>query len=124
MRAIRRDHPQPFDLPARDPIHDLIVRERVSLRDARRVDAENAGDFFAMLRVEKIVTAEQIRRVGKKPRAHRVALSGDRVRAGPGASDVPRHQREIDDRLRRARGLVALIHAHRPPKRHALPAID
>src|SRR5262245_97823 len=77
-----------------------------------------------MLRVLETPSAEQRSRIRKKTRTHRIALAGDRVRAGSGPADVAGEQREIDERLRDARGLVALVHAHRPPERNGAAARD
>src|SRR5216117_621492 len=51
-----------------------------------------------------------------------IALSGDAVGAGARPSDVSRHQRQVDDRLGGASGLMALVDAHRPPITHPLAA--
>ena len=83
----------------------------------RRVDPETLGDFRAMLARLEIVAAKQIRRVAEQPRTHRVALAGDRVGTGARPADVAGHQRQVDDRLRRADPFVALVDAHRPPER-------
>ena len=66
MRRVRRDDPETFDLSALDAFDDLVVRQRVSLRDARGVDAENACDFFPMFRVCEIMAAEQKREFFEK----------------------------------------------------------
>ena len=58
--------------------------------------------LLAMLGIGEVVPAEQVGRVAEQPRAHRVALAGDRVRAGAGPADVAGHQRQVDDRLRGA----------------------
>ena len=92
------------------------------MRDS--VDAQDAGDLRAMLGVREVVAAEQVRRVAEQPRAHRVALAGDRVRAGARPADVAGHQRQVDDRLRGADALVALVDAHRPPERDALAVVN
>src|SRR4029077_10628552 len=88
------------------------------------VDAENPRDLCPIFCIQKIMAAKHICRIRKKPGAHRVTLAGDRVGSRPGPPDIAGHQREIDDRLRRARGLVALIHTHCPPERDTPPPMD
>jgi hypothetical protein len=70
------------------------------------------------------MAGEHVGRIRVKPGAHRVTLAGNRVGARPDPPDIAGHQREIDDRLSRARRLVALIHTHRPPERNTVPAMD
>ena len=116
---------RPLILPAQDAFDDLVVGPAVLGRECaprrcpacRRPCARCVG-------VGEVVAAEQVGRVAEQPRAHRVALAGDRVGAGAGAADVAGHQREVDDRLRGAHALVALVDAHRPPERHALAVVD
>ena len=124
MGGVGGDDPQPLDLPIRDALHDLIVGEAVLRGHAGLVEVENSRHLAAMLRVQEVMSAEQIRRVAEQPRAHRVALAGDGVRAGAGPPDVAGHQREIDDGLRGARSFVALVHAHRPPEGDALALVN
>src|ERR1041384_6419140 len=88
VRRVGGDDPQAADRAARDALDDLIVGEAGARRDPRGVDAEDAGDLGAVLGAREVVAAEQVRRVGEKPRAHRVALPGDRVGAGALPADV------------------------------------
>ena len=124
MRGVRRDHPEAADFAAQDPLEDLIVGEARLARNAFHRNPENLRHFVAMLGVLEIAPAEQVRRVAEQPRAHRVALSRDRVRARARAADVSREQGEIDQRLSDANAFVALVDAHGPPDAHALSVAD
>ena len=115
---------RPLILPLADALDDLVVGPAGFRRDAVLGDAEDAGDLGAVVGVGEVVAAEQVGGVGEEPRPHRVALAGDRVRPGPGPADVAGQQREVDDRLRGADPLVALVHPHRPPERDPLLLVD
>ena len=93
MSRVRADDPQPLDLSAEDAFDDLVIGQTILGGDDGRVDAQDAGDLFAMPGIFKVVSAEQIRRVAEQPRAHRVALASDAVGSGAGATDVAGHQR-------------------------------
>jgi hypothetical protein len=121
---IRRDDPERFDLSIADAVNDLVVRPGILRRDDVERDVQQPGNLRAMLGFHEIAAPDQTRHVRVEPRAHRVALAGDAVRARAGFADVAGHQGEIDDRLRGTRALVALIHAHRPPERNRLAAMD
>ncbi len=116
---------RPLILPGEDAFDDLVVGPTVLGRGCgrrrcpgcRRPSARCVG-------VREVVAAEQVRRVAEQPRAHRVALAGDRVGPGARPADVAGHQGQVDDRLRRAHALVALVDAHRPPERDALALVD
>ena len=77
-----------------------------------------------MLGVGKVATAQQVRGVAEQPRAHRIALAGDRVGAGSRPADIAGEQCEIDDALGDARAFVTLVDSHRPPERDALRFAD
>jgi hypothetical protein len=124
VRRVRRNYPEAFDLVIRDPFDDLVVSQTILIGNSVYVDAENPRDLCPIFCIQKIMAAKHICRIRKKPGAHRVTLAGDRVGARPGPPDIAGHQREIDDRLRRARGLVALIHTHCPPERDTPPPMD
>src|SRR5438045_5186795 len=74
-----------------------------------------------MIRVKEIMSAQKVRGVAEKARAHRVALAGDRVCACSGATDLAGHEGQIDEGLGGAGGFMALVDSHRPPKRHPPP---
>ena len=124
MCRVRRDDPETLDPAISDALHDLVVSQRIPGGNFFRRDVEQARNVRAMSGVEKVASAEQARRVGEQPRAHRIALAGDAVRARAGAAEVSGHQGEIDDGLRGARGFVALIDAHGPPETHGLARAD
>ena len=92
---------RPLILPAQDALDDLVVGPAVLASGCaprrcpgrRRPSSRCSG-------VGEVVAAEQVGRVAEQPRAHRVALAGDRVRAGARPADVAGQQREVDDRLR------------------------
>ena len=60
--------------------------------------------------------------LAEQPRAHRVALSGDRVRARARPPHVAGDQGQVDQALGSPRPFVALVDAHRPPERYRLPS--
>ena len=122
--GVRADHPQTFDLPSQDAFDDFGIRKTVLVGNSIRVDSQDVGDRVTMRGVLKVTSAEQIGRVAKQSRAHRVALAGDRIGTRAGPTDVARDQGQINDRLCGANSLVALIDSHRPPKRHTLPCVD
>src|ERR1700734_4202049 len=70
------------------------------------------------------MAGEHVCRIRVKPGAHCVTLACNRISARPDPPDITGHQREIDDRLSRARCRVTLVHTHRPPERNTVPAMD
>ena len=124
VSRVRADDPQPFDFASQNSLEDFVVSPARFARDEVLINAEDACDFLSVLIVSEIVAAQQICRVAEKPRAHRVALPGDRVRTGPWPPNVAGHQREIDDRLSCPDSLVALVDSHRPPERNAFALVN
>lgn len=94
----------------------MVIRVAGAIGDERGVEAEGRGDVGAVGAVGGVVAAEEGRGVAKEARTHGVALAGDGIGAGAGAADVAGQQREVDDGLCGARGLVALVDAHGPPE--------
>ena len=74
--------------------------------------------------VGEVAASEQVRRVREEPRAHRVALAGDRVGPGPRPADVAGHQGQVDRGLSSLDALMALVYPHRPPERDPLAPRD
>ena len=124
MSGVRGDDPQAANFAAQNAFQNAMVRPACFVRDRCLVDVEHVGHFAAIDRIREVVPAEQIRRVAEQPRAHRVALAGDRVGAGAGPADVAGHQRQVDDRLGGAHGLMALVDAHRPPERNSFALVN
>ena len=106
------------------PVDDAVVRPARASRDALLGNVEQRGDLGAVGGVGEVAPAQQVRRVREEPRAHRVALAGDRVGPGPRPADVAGHERQVDGGLRRLDPLVALVHPHRPPERDPLAPLD
>src|SRR5690606_15354005 len=119
MGRVGGDHPQPFDLAAQNAFDNLVIRPTIAVGDAFDGKVKLLGDLLAMLGILKIMPAEQTGRVAKEPRAHRVALAGDRVGSRPRPADVAGHQSEIDETLCGPHALITLVDAHRPPERNA-----
>src|SRR6185369_4625490 len=101
MRWVRADDPQPLDAPLANAIDDLVVSQGVGGGNPFDGKAEDLRNLRAVIDVEKISSAEQSCRIGKEPRAHRVALAGNAVGAGARPPDVAGHQGEVDDGLGR-----------------------
>src|SRR3954468_10898981 len=70
------------------------------------------------------MSPEQIRRIGKQPRPHGIALACDRIGASARTANVAGHECKIDDCLRCSSCFVALVHSHRPPKRNSLSGMN
>ena len=114
---------RPADPAGQDPLDDLVVGQAVLGGDpSRRGCRACRRPCRGASALREVVAAEQAGGVAEEPRAHGVALAGDRVGAGAGPPDVAGHQRQVDDRLRQAHRLVALVDAHGPPERDALAA--
>ena len=124
MGRVGGDDPEAADLPRADALDDAVVRPARASGDAILGDVEQRGDLGAMGGVGEVVPAEQVRRVREEPRAHRVALAGDRVGPGPRPADVAGHQGQVDRGLSGLDALMALVYPHRPPERDPLAPRD
>src|SRR5713226_3650686 len=116
MGTVRGDHPKPLDLAVTNAVHNLVVGSAWFRRNPFLRHTERGADFCSVSGVCEIMSANKAGDVGIKPRAHRIALTRDRICASARAADIAGHQREVDDGLRRARGLMALVDAHGPPE--------
>src|ERR1043165_5109352 len=116
MRRIARNDPERLYFSRANAIDDFVVGYRVLRGNTLNGNIQHARYVRAVLGLQEITSANRARDVGVEARAHRIALAGDAICAGSGPPDVTGHQCEVDDGLRSARGFVALIHAHRPPK--------
>ena len=124
MHRVGGDDPERLDLARLDAVENLVVGQAVPRGNVFHGHTQQPGNFLAMLGLGEIVAADQVGRVAEEARAHRIALAGDGIRSRAGPPNVPGHQRQIDDGLRRAGGLVPLIHPHRPPERNAFALMD
>src|SRR6185369_4654449 len=95
-----------------------------AVRNSAFVDPQEAGHFGTMLGNFEIASAEKVRGIAEEPRAHRVALTGDRIGPGPRPADVAGHERQIDQALRGPHAFVTLVDTHRPPDGDAFPLAD
>ena len=124
VRTVGGDYPKPFDLTVANAVDDLVVSPARLRRNAIHRHPKRCTDTGAMLGIGEVMSTDEARHVGVESRAHGVALTGDAVRTGAGPADVAGDQGEVDDGLGRAGRFVTLINAHRPPERHAFPAMD
>ena len=124
VSGIRAEDPQTLDLSFVDALHDHVVRDRGLLRDVIDIDPGELGDPCSLIFICEITAAEQAGGIAEKTGCHRVALTGNGVSTGAGLSDVPGHQGKVDDGLRRAHCLIALVDAHGPPERNSLSIVD
>ncbi len=124
VRRIGADHPKAADLAGLDPLDDLVVCPARPAGDPVFRDLEHAGDLGAMVGVGEVVSAEEVGGVREQPRAHRVALAGNRVGSGAGSAHIAGHQCQVDDCLGGFHPLMALVDAHRPPEGDAGSFVD
>ena len=124
VSGIRAEDPQALDLSCVDSLHDHIVGNRGLLRDMINVDAGQLSDPCSLIFIREITASEQAGGITEETGGHGVALSGNGVAAGTGLSDIPGHQSQIDNGLRCAHCLVALVDAHGPPERDSLAIVD
>ena len=124
VRGVRANDPQPFDFSAENALNNFVVGPTILSGDRSGVDVENIGNLFSMFGIGEVMSAQQIARVAEEPRTHRVALTGYGIRTGTGSANIASHQGEVDNRLRRANALIALIDSHRPPEGNTLATVD
>ena len=124
MSRIRADDPQSFDLITQNAFDDSVVCPAILSRNHRLLDSQCASDFSAMISILEIVLPQQIGRVTEQPRAHRIALAGNRIGSRSGATDLACDQGQIDDGLRCADSLVTLIDTHGPPEADSLAFVN
>src|ERR1043166_329753 len=100
-------------------LYDLVISPTICGRNVFFGHSQECANVRTMGRIQELATANESGNVGEYAGTHRVALTGDRIGSRAGLPNVAGHQRKIDDRLGGACRLVALVHAHGPPKGNA-----